>query len=96
MPEETTLEVPVAGLEESAMAASVDENVMSAVLNGQAKDASAAESRRISRMDQLAADSAAMWTVAMTSPTIMAAMGFRVAQQSGGWPADKGTGTGGA
>lgn len=87
------LEVPIPGEGDELMAASVDENVMSAVLNGQAKDAAAGESRRISRMDQLAADASAMWTVAMTSPTIMAAMGFRVAQQSGGWPAAEGTGT---
>jgi hypothetical protein len=35
-----------------------------------------------------------MWAVALTTPTVMAGMGFRVAQQSGGYPAKSGTGTG--
>jgi hypothetical protein len=30
----------------------------------------------------------------MTTPTVFAGMGFRVAQQSQGWPASGGTGTG--
>lgn len=68
-------------------------NVMQAILTGMATDAAGASSRRTSRFDQLAADSAAMWGIHMTTPTIYAGMGFRVAQQSGGYPAASGTGT---
>ena len=54
----------------------------------------AAAARRVGAADQLASDSQRMWGIAMTTPTVLAAMGFRVAQQSGGWPAGSGTGTG--
>ena len=74
----------------------MDPNVMTLVTNGMGAEAAASAARRTSRFDQLAADSAAMWGIHMTTPTIFAGMGFRVAQQSAGWPADKGTGTGGA
>ena len=35
------------------------------------------------RFQQLGADSAAMWAIAMTSPTFMAATGQRIATESG-------------
>jgi hypothetical protein len=97
VPEDHTLEMPVVipgdpGGKE--MPAAAEENNMQVVLSGMASESAAAQARRTSRMDHLSADSASMWTVAMTSPTVMAAMGFRVAQQSGGWPAASGTGTG--
>mgnify|MGYP006992596526 CR=1 FL=1 len=95
MPDTTIVEVPVTLGEGVGSMAAAEENVMQAVLSGMATDAAAGASRRISRFDQLAADSAAMWGISMTTPTILAGMGFRVAQQSGGYPADTGTGTGG-
>lgn len=91
---DVTLEVPVAtGKESSTMAASAEENVMQAVLTGMANDAAAGAQRRTARADQLSADSASMWAVHLTTPTIYAGMGFRVAQQSAGYPAGSGTGT---
>ncbi len=96
MAEETTIEIPVAtGEGESDMAAIADEAVMNAVITGMATAAASLADNRNKRADQLAADSAAMWGIHMTTPTIYAGMGFRVAQQSAGYPANSGTGTGG-
>ncbi len=95
MAEEHTLEIPVlTGEGEDSMASQADEQVMGTVMTGMAGDSAAAASRRVARFDQLSADSASMWAVAMTTPTVLAGMGFRVAQQSGGYPAGSGTGTG--
>ena len=71
------------------MAAQAEENTMQAVMTGMAMAAAAASESRTRRYDQLAHDSAAMWSVHMTTPTVMAGMGFRVAQQKEGWPADQ-------
>jgi hypothetical protein len=43
----------------------------------------ASADRRTSRADQLSGDSQAMWAVALTSPTVMAGLGMRVATESG-------------
>ena len=88
------LEVPVPGEGETEMAAAAEENIMAVIMSESAKDAAAGGSRRIMRADQLAADSAAMWAVALTTPTVFASMGFRTMQQSAGYPASTGTGTG--
>ena len=88
--------IPVAPAtgEESEMVSSIDDTNAQVILTGMAAgQASASESLR-RRFDQLSADASAMWSVAMTTPTVFAGMGFRVAQQSGGWPAASGTGTG--
>lgn len=89
------VDIPVPGIPggEDVMAAAAEENVMQAVMSGMASEAAAAAARRTSRFDQLASDSAAMWGIAMTTPTVLMGMGFRVAQQSGGYPAAHGTGT---
>ena len=39
--------------------------------------------RRTQRADQCGADASAMWAIALTSPTVSAALGFRAAQESG-------------
>jgi Tfp pilus assembly protein FimT len=52
-------------------------------MTAMANSAAAANSRRVDRFDQLGADSAAMWGIAMTSPTFMAAQGQRLAQEAG-------------
>lgn len=78
------------------MASLVDEAIQSGALSNLAAEQAACSARRIARADQLAGDSAAMWAVALTTPTVFAGMGFRVAQQSAGYPANTGTGTGGA
>jgi len=95
MPEETTVELPIEiGEGDDVMASQADDQVMGGVMSGMAAEAAAAAARRTARFDQLAADSASVWNVAMTTPTVMTGMGFRVAQQSAGYPAKEGTGTG--
>jgi len=76
------------------MATQADEAVMNAVMSGMAAEGAASQARRTARFDQLAADSASMWATALTTPTVNMGLGFRVAQQSGGYPAKEGTGTG--
>lgn len=95
---ETSAELPVytTGAKESEMASVVDESVHVAAITGLSAEVAAASGRRLARADQLQGDADRMWAVHMTTPTILAGMGFRVAQQSAGWPADTGTGTGGA
>ena len=73
----------------------VDHSVHVAAITGLSAETAAASGRRISRADQLQGDADRMWSVHMTTPTVMAGMGFRVAQQSAGFPANSGTGTGG-
>jgi hypothetical protein len=48
-----------------------------------ANEAAAGSGRRTAAADQLASDSQRMWSIAMTSPTVMAAHGMRVANESG-------------
>lgn len=52
-------------------------------LTGMANEFGASAARRTQRADQVAADASAMWAIAMTSPTVMAAHGMRVAGESG-------------
>lgn len=77
------------------MAGSVDDAVVSAVMGGMTRAEAAAADSRIRSWDHLAVGTGAMWTQYLASPSILAAIGFRTAQQSAGFPADKGTGTGG-
>ena len=44
---------------------------------------SAASSARVRRADQIALDSSSMWAIAMTSPTVMAAQGMKIASEAG-------------
>lgn len=60
------------------MASAVDDSVQSTVLTGMSAEVSGASARRSGRFDQLAADSGALWTVAMTSPTIYGAQSIRM------------------
>lgn len=48
-----------------------------------AQSAAAGSARRTDAADQLASDSQRMWSIAMTSPTVMAAHGMRVASEAG-------------
>lgn len=75
------------------MAALADDAVMVTIMTGMASAAASQADNRTKRADQLSADASAMWGIHMTTPTIFAGMGFRVAQQSAGWPAGSGTGT---
>ena len=57
-------------------------NVMVA-LTALADEAGAAAAARIRASDQLSQDSQRMWSIAMTSPTVMAAHGMRIAAEMG-------------
>ncbi len=48
-----------------------------------ANGAAAAADRRTAAADQLASDSERMWSIAMTTPTVMAAKGMQIAEESG-------------
>ena len=48
-----------------------------------AQGAAASASRRVDRADQISGDSQAMWSIAMTTPTVNAGLGFRTATESG-------------
>tara|TARA_R100000306_G_scaffold57346_1_gene55472 strand:- start:1091 stop:1393 length:303 start_codon:yes stop_codon:yes gene_type:complete len=56
---------------------------LTVALTGMANEFGASAARRTQRADQIAADASSMWAVALTSPTVMASMGMRVAQESG-------------
>lgn len=62
---------------------SVDPGILNAALSSLAGEFTAGGASRMRRMDQLAADSASMWAVALTSPTVSSALGFRTAAESG-------------
>jgi len=57
--------------------------VMQVALSGMAGGFGAAAVRGTNAADQLASDSQRMWSIAMTSPTVMAAHGMRVASEAG-------------
>jgi len=48
-----------------------------------ANGAAAGANRRTDAADQLSADSQRMWSIAMTTPTVMAGHGMRIASESG-------------
>lgn len=62
---------------------SVDPSNLTVALTSLANEFGASAARRVNASDQLASDSQRMWSVAMTSPTVMAAHGMRVANESG-------------
>ena len=93
MPDDT-IEIPVPGDEGDDAMAAAEDNVMQVVLSGMATSGAAAADSRVRAFDQLAVNASSMWAQYLASPSILAAMGYRTAQQSGGWPAESGTGTG--
>ncbi len=60
-----------------------DQANLTVALTGMANEFGASAARRSAAADQLAADSQRMWSIAMTSPTVAAAMGVRIATESG-------------
>lgn len=56
---------------------------LSIAMTAMATEFGAAAARRVNASDQLSEDSQRMWTIAMTSPTTMAALGLRTALESG-------------
>ena len=69
-------------LQENEMTAA-ESNNMSVALTAMAQEFGAAAGRRVNQADQLSADSQRMWSIAMTSPTVMAAHGMRIASEAG-------------
>lgn len=56
---------------------------LSVAMTGMGNEFGAAAARRVVSADQLAGDSQRMWSIAMTSPTVMAAHGMRIASEMG-------------
>ena len=69
--------------EKKTMASVIDDVTREAIIGGMAGSFAAGASRRLSRADSHSADSAALWTIAMTSPTVNAAAGYRMMAESG-------------
>lgn len=65
------------------MPAEAEGNNMQVALTSLANEFGASAARRATRADQLAGDADRMWTIAMTSPTTMAALGMQIAMESG-------------
>ncbi len=66
-----------------ATGSSVDSGILTAALSALAGEFTGGAASRIRRMDQLSGDAASMWAVALTSPTVSSAMGYRTAVESG-------------
>lgn len=61
----------------------VEQGNLTVALTGMANEFGASAARRTQRADQLAGDASAMWSIAMTTPTVMAGIGYRTANESG-------------
>ena len=62
---------------------SIDGLIREQALGASVQEFQAINGRRVSRFDQLGADSAAMWAVALTTPTQNSALALRTATESG-------------
>lgn len=80
-PDDGIVSVPVDSSEESEMAA--EQGNMDIAMTAMAQEFGAAAGRRVNSADQLSSDSQRMWSIAMTSPTVMAAHGMRIASEAG-------------
>ena len=80
MPEIIDVEVH---LPDSPGEETMDKDNLLVAMTAMGNEFGAAAARRVNRFDQLGADAAAMWSVAMTSPTIFAAQGARMMTESG-------------
>jgi hypothetical protein len=87
-PNDSVVEAELTGdaahLGDSAMAEQLSEpGNLGVAMTAMANGFGAAATRRNDAADQLASDSQRMWSIAMTSPTVMAAHGMRVATEAG-------------
>ena len=78
-PDDGTVEVPI-GKDETMPA---EAGNMDIAMTAMAQEFGAAAGRRVNSADQLSSDSQRMWSIAMTSPTVMAAHGMRIASEAG-------------
>ena len=65
------------------MPSNADETVQATIITGLSGEFAGAAAMRTRRMDQLAEDAASMRSVAMTTPTELAAAGNRVMSEAG-------------
>lgn len=80
-PDDGTSNIPGKG---NVMAeTNVDPGILNVALSTLAQEGAAASGRRQIAADQLASDSQRMWSIAMTTPTVNAGLGFRTATESG-------------
>ena len=56
---------------------------LTVALTAMADEFGAAAARRSTAADQLASDSQRMWSIAMTTPTVLAAKGMQIASEAG-------------
>lgn len=79
MPDDA-LEIPVSGKKDDVMPEQlVEAGNLSVAMTILAQGAASAHDRRVTAWDQMAKDTSYMWSVALTSPTVMAGMGFQAA-----------------
>ena len=76
MPDAITITHPE---EVNPMAAEANDAVVSVALSGMAAGYAAAAEARVRGFDQLAIDAKAMWSIHMTTPTVLAGMGVQAA-----------------
>lgn len=67
----------------SVATSDVDPGLLKTALSGLAVAATAAVQRRMESSDQLSSDSQRMWCIHMTTPSVMAGMGYRTMNESG-------------
>ena len=60
-----------------------DPTVQQTIITGMSGEFAGAATMRTRRMDQLAEDASSMWSIAMTTPTVLAAKGIRTMDESG-------------
>lgn len=61
----------------------MEPNNLTIALTSLGNEFGAAAAARVRSADQLAGDSQRMWTIAMTTPSVMAGMGYRTMVESG-------------
>jgi Tfp pilus assembly protein FimT len=84
MADEVTLSVtPTSKDNEMAFPEYTELGNLQGAMSAMTQSFSAAAARRVDRFDQLGADASSMWSIHMTTPTVMAAHGMRVASEAG-------------
>lgn len=65
------------------MAQLAEDGNLGVAMTAMANEFGAGAARRANAADQLASDSQRMWSIAMTTPTVAAGLGYRTAIESG-------------
>lgn len=83
MPEDNTLTLDHDGEHDMAFPEHSEHGILQAALSGLAAATANQAELNQQRASQTAHDASAMWSIAMTTPTVTAAHGMRVANESG-------------